>query len=150
MLRIPFRVIAPDVDEHVLTGEKPDAYVTRLSRAKAEAVVRRAPGEVILAADTTVVLGGKRSPLGGRFYEPTLITDMKPSMKVAREETFGPVAPLFRFKDDAEAIRLANDTEFGLCAYFYSRDVGRVWRAAAAAVQRKTDLGRVPVAGEHH
>jgi len=79
-----------------------------------------------------VVLGGKRSPLGGRFYEPTLITDMKPSMKVAREETFGPVAPLFRFKDDAEAIRLANDTEFGLCAYFYSRDVGRVWRAAEA------------------
>ena len=59
MLRIPFRVIAPDVDEHVLPGEKPDAYVTRLSRAKAEAVVARAPGEVILAADTTVVLGGK-------------------------------------------------------------------------------------------
>jgi nucleoside triphosphate pyrophosphatase len=59
MLRIPFRVIAPDVDEHVLPGEKPDAYVTRLSRAKAEAVVPRAPGEVILAADTTVVLGGK-------------------------------------------------------------------------------------------
>jgi septum formation protein len=59
MLRIPFRVIAPDVDEHVLPGENPDAYVTRLSRAKAEAVVARAPGEVILAADTTVVLGGK-------------------------------------------------------------------------------------------
>lgn len=59
MLRIPFRVIAPDVDEHVLPQEKPDAYVTRLSRAKAEAVAPRAPGEVILAADTTVVLGGK-------------------------------------------------------------------------------------------
>jgi len=59
MLRIPFRVIAPDVDEHVLPGEKPEAYVTRLSRAKAEAVVPRAPGDVILAADTTVVLGGK-------------------------------------------------------------------------------------------
>src|SRR5947209_9696835 len=59
MLRIPFRVIPPDVDEHVLPGEKPDAYVTRLSRAKAEAVMSRAPGEVILAADTTVVLGGK-------------------------------------------------------------------------------------------
>jgi len=59
MLRIPFRVIAPDVDEHVLPGEKPDAYVTRLSRAKAQAVLPRAPGEVILAADTTVVLGGK-------------------------------------------------------------------------------------------
>jgi succinate-semialdehyde dehydrogenase/glutarate-semialdehyde dehydrogenase len=83
-----------------------------------------------LAKGAKVVIGGKRSALGGRFYEPTLITDMKPDMKVAREETFGPVAPLFRFKDDAEAIRLANDTEFGLCAYFYSRDVGRVWRAA--------------------
>ncbi len=59
MLRIPFRVIPPDVDEHVLPGEKPDAYVTRLSRAKAQAVVARAPAEVILAADTTVVLGGK-------------------------------------------------------------------------------------------
>ena len=59
MLRIPFRVIPPGVDEHVLPGEKPDAYVTRLSRAKAQAVVARAPGEVILAADTTVVLGGK-------------------------------------------------------------------------------------------
>ncbi|MGH7519640.1 MAG: Maf family protein [Gemmatimonadales bacterium] len=59
MLRIPFRVIAPDVDEHVLPGEKPDAYVTRLSRAKAQVVLPRAPGEVILAADTTVVLGGK-------------------------------------------------------------------------------------------
>src|SRR2546427_2981622 len=59
MLRIPFRVIAPDVDEHVLPGEKPDAYVTRLSRAKAQAVLPRAPGEVILAADTTVVLSGR-------------------------------------------------------------------------------------------
>jgi succinate-semialdehyde dehydrogenase/glutarate-semialdehyde dehydrogenase len=79
-----------------------------------------------------VVMGGKRSTLGGRFYEPTLLTEMKPDMKVAREETFGPVAPLFRFKDDAEAIALANDTEFGLCAYFYSRDVGRIFRAAEA------------------
>src|SRR5256885_15340570 len=59
MLRIPFRVIPPDVDEHVLPGERPDAYVTRLSRAKAQAVVSRAPGEVVLAADTTVVLGGR-------------------------------------------------------------------------------------------
>jgi succinate-semialdehyde dehydrogenase/glutarate-semialdehyde dehydrogenase len=77
-----------------------------------------------------VVLGGHK--LGGRFFEPTLITEMKTSMKVAREETFGPVAPLFRFKDDAEAVAMANDTEFGLCAYFYSRDVGRIWRAAEA------------------
>ena len=85
-----------------------------------------------VAQGAKVVLGGHRHPLGGRFFEPTLLTEMKSSMKVAREETFGPVAPLFRFKDDAEAIRLANDTEFGLCAYFYSRDVGRIFRAAEA------------------
>ena len=85
-----------------------------------------------IAQGGKVVLGGHRHPLGGRFFEPTLITEMKTTMKAAREETFGPVAPLFRFKDDAEAIRLANDTEFGLCAYFYSRDVGRIFRAAEA------------------
>jgi len=85
-----------------------------------------------VAQGAKVVLGGHRHPLGGRFFEPTLITGMKSSMKVAREETFGPVAPLFRFQDDAEAIRLANDSEFGLCAYFYSRDVGRIFRAAEA------------------
>ena len=85
-----------------------------------------------VAKGAKVVMGGKRSALGGRFYEPTLLTEMKPDMKVAREETFGPVAPLFRFKDDAEAIAFANDTEFGLCAYFYSRDVGRIFRAAEA------------------
>ncbi len=85
-----------------------------------------------IAQGGKVILGGHRHALGGRFFEPTLITEMKPTMKVAREETFGPVAPLFRFKDDADAIRLANDTEFGLCAYFYSRDVGRIFRAAEA------------------
>jgi succinate-semialdehyde dehydrogenase/glutarate-semialdehyde dehydrogenase len=85
-----------------------------------------------IAQGGKVILGGHRHALGGRFFEPTLITEMKTTMKVAREETFGPVAPLFRFKDDADAIRLANDTEFGLCAYFYSRDVGRIFRAAEA------------------
>jgi succinate-semialdehyde dehydrogenase/glutarate-semialdehyde dehydrogenase len=85
-----------------------------------------------VAKGAKVVLGGHRHALGGRFFEPTLLTEMKTTMKVAREETFGPVAPLFRFKDDAEAIRLANDSEFGLCAYFYSRDVGRIFRAAEA------------------
>jgi succinate-semialdehyde dehydrogenase/glutarate-semialdehyde dehydrogenase len=85
-----------------------------------------------IAQGAKVVLGGHRHPLGGRFFEPTLITEMKATMKVAREETFGPVAPLFRFRDDAEAIRLANASEFGLCAYFYSRDVGRIFRAAEA------------------
>ena len=85
-----------------------------------------------VAQGAKVVLGGHRHALGGRFFEPTLLTGMKSSMKVAREETFGPVAPLFRFADDAEAIRLANASEFGLCAYFYSRDVGRIFRAAEA------------------
>jgi succinate-semialdehyde dehydrogenase/glutarate-semialdehyde dehydrogenase len=75
-----------------------------------------------------VVLGGKRHALGGRFFEPTVLADVDTSMRVTKEETFGPVAPLFRFRDDAEAIRMANDTEFGLASYFYSRDIGRVWR----------------------
>jgi len=75
-------------------------------------------------------VGGRRSALGGRFYEPTLLTGVTPEMKVSREETFGPVAPLFRFKDEAQALELANSTEFGLAAYFYSRDVGRVFRVA--------------------
>ena len=77
-----------------------------------------------------VVAGGKRHALGGSFFEPTVITDVTTDMMVAREETFGPLAPLFKFKTEAEAIKMANDTEFGLAAYFYSRDVGRVWRVA--------------------
>ncbi|MGD9744690.1 MAG: NAD-dependent succinate-semialdehyde dehydrogenase, partial [Dongiaceae bacterium] len=77
-----------------------------------------------------VVIGGKRHALGGSFFEPTVIANVTTQMAVAREETFGPVAPLFRFKTDEEAIALANDTEFGLANYFYARDLGRVWRAA--------------------
>ena len=79
-----------------------------------------------------VLVGGGRHELGGRFFEPTVLTDVTPAMLVAREETFGPVAPLFRFRTDAEAISLANDTEFGLAAYFYGRDVGRIWSVAEA------------------
>src|SRR6059036_118308 len=79
-----------------------------------------------------VLVGGKRHALGGRFFEPTILVDVTPAMAVAREETFGPVAPLFRFHAEADAIRLANDTEFGLAAYFYGRDVGRIWRVAEA------------------
>jgi succinate-semialdehyde dehydrogenase / glutarate-semialdehyde dehydrogenase len=79
-----------------------------------------------------IATGGKRHALGGTFFEPTVLTGVDTQMKVAREETFGPVAPLFRFKDEGEAIRLANDTEFGLAAYFYSRDIGKVWRVAEA------------------
>ena len=76
--------------------------------------------------------GGTRHPLGGNFYQPTVLTDVRPDMLVAREEIFGPVAPLFRFETEADAIRLANDTEFGLASYFYSRDVSRCWRVAEA------------------
>src|SRR5438067_6317871 len=79
-----------------------------------------------------VLVGGARHALGGRFFEPTILTGVTPAMAVAREETFGPVAPLFRFRDEAEAIALANDTEFGLAAYFYGRDIARIWRVAEA------------------
>ena len=80
----------------------------------------------------TVLVGGHRHALGGRFFEPTILTGVTPAMAVAAEETFGPVAPLFRFKTEAEAIALANDTQFGLAAYFYGRDIARVWRVAEA------------------
>ncbi len=79
-----------------------------------------------------VLCGGKRSALGGNFYEPTVLGEATPDMALAHEEIFGPVAPLFRFKDEAEAVRLANATAYGLASYFYSRDVGRVWRVAEA------------------
>ena len=77
-----------------------------------------------------VLLGGKRHSLGGTFFEPTVLADVTSAMKVAREETFGPVAPLFRFYKDEDAVQFSNDTEFGLASYFYSRDIGRIWRVA--------------------
>ncbi len=79
-----------------------------------------------------VAVGGSRHALGGTFFEPTVLTDVTTDMKVTKEETFGPLAPVFRFKTEEEAIRMANDTEFGLASYFYSRDIGRVWRVAEA------------------
>ncbi len=85
-----------------------------------------------LAKGARVVQGGKRHALGGTFFEPTVLTGVTPKMMVAREETFGPIAPLFRFESEADAIRMANDTEFGLAAYFYTRDLARSWRVAEA------------------
>ncbi|MDQ2696840.1 MAG: NADP-dependent succinate-semialdehyde dehydrogenase [Pseudomonadota bacterium] len=83
-----------------------------------------------LSKGARVAVGGSRHALGGTFFQPTVLVNVTPEMKVANEETFGPVAPLFRFDTEEEAVRLANATEFGLAAYFYSRDLGRVWRVA--------------------
>jgi len=88
--------------------------------------------EDAVAKGAKIVAGGKRHAKGGRFFEPTVLTGVTPSMLVAKEETFGPVAPLFRFATEDEAIAQANDTEFGLAAYFYGRDVARVFRVAEA------------------
>jgi succinate-semialdehyde dehydrogenase/glutarate-semialdehyde dehydrogenase len=85
-----------------------------------------------VAKGANVVAGGQRSDLGSCFVEPTILTQVNDDMRVFREEIFGPVAPLFKFKTEEEAIRMANDTEFGLACYFYSRDVGRIWRVGEA------------------
>ena len=85
-----------------------------------------------LAKGAKVLVGGKRHALGGRFFEPTLLTDVPMSAKVSKEETFGPIAPLIKFNTEAEAIALANDSEFGLASYFFARDVGRVFRVGEA------------------
>src|SRR5690606_4588655 len=99
-----------------------------------EATVAKAEDHIAdaLSKGARVVHGGKRHALGGLFFEPTILADVDTSMKVTREETFAPVAPLFRFDDEAEAVRLANDTEFGLAAYFYTRDLSRAWRVSEA------------------
>lgn len=97
-----------------------DAAVEKVEEHIADAVAKGAK----------VRLGGKRHALGGTFFEPTVLTDVGNDTLVAREETFGPVLPLFRFATEEEAIRLANDTEFGLASYFYARDVGRIWRVS--------------------
>ncbi|QRX84208.1 NADP-dependent succinate-semialdehyde dehydrogenase [Glaciimonas sp. PAMC28666] len=85
-----------------------------------------------LSKGARILAGGKRHALGHSFFEPTILADVTSDMVVAREETFGPMAPLFRFTTDDEVVAMANDTEFGLASYFYSRDIGRIWRVAEA------------------
>jgi succinate-semialdehyde dehydrogenase/glutarate-semialdehyde dehydrogenase len=85
-----------------------------------------------LAHGAKVLTGGHRHALGHNFFEPTVLTGVTPAMKIAHEETFGPVAPLFRFHDEAEGVAMANNTPFGLASYFYARDIGRIWRVASA------------------
>jgi len=99
--------------------------------AKALAKVEEHIADAV-AKGARVAAGGKRHALGGTFFQPTILTDVTTQMQVAREETFGPVAPLFRFATEADAVRMANDTEFGLAAYFYTRDLARSWRVAEA------------------
>ena len=107
------------MDEGVTTGPLIDAKVQEhISDA--------------VAKGARVLAGGKPHALGGLFFEPTVLSGVNTGMKVTREETFGPVAPLFRFNTEAEAIQMANDTEFGLASYFYGRDIGRIWRVAEA------------------
>ncbi|STQ94251.1 Succinate-semialdehyde dehydrogenase [NADP(+)] GabD [Janthinobacterium lividum] len=112
-------------------GNGIEAGVTQgpLIDAKAVAKVEEHVADA-LGKGGRLLAGGKRHALGNGFFEPTIIADVTNDMRVATEETFGPLAPLFRFKTDEEVIGLANNTEFGLAAYFYSRDIGRIWRVA--------------------
>ena len=84
--------------------------------------------EAAVAKGAKIISGGSRHDLGGTFFQPTVLAEVNTDMKVTKEETFGPVAPLYRFETEEQALQMANDTEFGLAAYFYSRDIGRVWR----------------------
>ncbi|RZA14442.1 MAG: NAD-dependent succinate-semialdehyde dehydrogenase, partial [Lysobacteraceae bacterium] len=99
-----------------------------------EAAVRKVEEHIddALAGGATLLCGGRRHARGGLFFEPTVMGDVTPAMKVASDETFGPLAALFRFRDEADSIRMANDTEYGLASYFYGRDLARVWRVAEA------------------
>ena len=115
--------VGSGIDTGVTTGP----LINKAAIAKVEEHIEDA-----LSKGAKVLVGGKRHKLGGSFFEPTILTGITQDMKVAREETFGPVAPLFRFKTEEEVVKMANDTEFGLAAYFYSRDIGRVWRVGEA------------------
>jgi succinate-semialdehyde dehydrogenase / glutarate-semialdehyde dehydrogenase len=122
-----------DAVEQLKVGLGTEAGVTQGPLINEAAVLKvESHIEDALAKGAQVTTGGKRHALGHGFFEPTILTGVTPAMKVARDETFGPLAPLFRFSSDEEVVSMANDTEFGLAAYFYSRDIGRVWRVAEA------------------
>ncbi|ANI60083.1 NAD-dependent succinate-semialdehyde dehydrogenase [Pseudomonas sp. GR 6-02] len=115
----------------VARAETEGAQQGPLINAKAVAKVEEHINDA-LAQGATLLAGGKPHALGGNFFEPTVLGDVTPVMLVARDETFGPLAPLFRFDTEAEAIAMANDTEFGLASYVYTRDLGRAWRVSEA------------------
>jgi len=115
--------VGPGTEQGVTTGP----LINKAAVEKVEEHVADA-----LKKGASVVTGGRRHALGGNFYEPTILANVTSQMMVAREETFGPVAPLFKFKTEEDVIAQANDTPFGLAAYFYARDIGRIWRVAEA------------------
>ncbi|OYV54708.1 MAG: succinate-semialdehyde dehydrogenase (NADP(+)), partial [Acidocella sp. 21-58-7] len=114
-------------------GNGMDAGVTQGPMINAESVAKVEEHIAdALQRGAHIVTGGKRHALGGNFFEPTILADVPHNAQVFSEETFGPLAPLFRFKTEEEAIALANDSEFGLASYFYARDIGRIFRVAEA------------------
>ena len=115
--------VGPGTEDGVLQGPLIDAAAL----VKVESHVADA-----VALGARLLCGGSRHDQGGNFFQPTVLADVTPAMRVAREETFGPVAPLFRFETEAEAVAMANDTEFGLAAYFYTRSLARSWRVGEA------------------
>ncbi len=119
--------------EELKVGNGMDAGVTQGPLINAAAVAKvEAHIADALKRGASIVTGGHRHALGGNFFEPTVLANVPNDAEIFREETFGPVAPLFRFSTEEEAVRLANDTEFGLASYFYARDVGRIFRVAEA------------------
>ena len=106
-------------------GAQQGPLINEAAVAKVESHVKDA-----LSKGAKLLAGGQRHQLGGTFYEPTVLSGVTKEMLVAKEETFGPMAPVFKFETEEEAIETANDTEFGLAAYFYSRDIGRIWRVS--------------------
>jgi succinate-semialdehyde dehydrogenase/glutarate-semialdehyde dehydrogenase len=125
--RLAGKVEAMKVGDGIEEGVVQGPLIDMAAVEKVEAHISDAVGK-----GASVAVGGARHALGGTFFQPTVLTNVKTNMAVANEETFGPVAPLFKFGTDDEAIQMANDTEFGLAAYFYSRDIGRVWRVSEA------------------
>ena len=119
--------------EELKVGNGMDAGVTQGPLINAAAVSKvEAHIQDALKRGANIVTGGKRHALGGNFFEPTVLANVPNDADIFREETFGPVAPLFRFSTEEEAVRMANDTEFGLASYFYARDIGRIFRVAEA------------------
>lgn len=121
------RVAALNVGDGFEDGVQQGPLIDEAAVAKVEAHIADAVGQ-----GGRIAQGGKRHARGGSFFEPTVLTDVTEHMLICREETFGPVAPLVRFTDESDAVRMANATEFGLAAYLFSRDAGRIWRVSAA------------------